>query len=58
VNITPEPVRSLPELRGRGLRTGEATLVRAMARAATLIRMADSPASQSARRLAKADIST
>lgn len=54
VDITPEPVRSLPELRGRGLRMGEATLVRAMARAATLIPMADSPASQSTRRLAKA----
>ena len=31
VEITPEPVRLLPQLRGRGLRFGEATLVRALA---------------------------
>jgi uncharacterized protein (DUF2236 family) len=52
VHITPEPVRSLPQLRGRGLRPGEAALVRALARSATLLPLGDTPAAQAARRLA------
>ncbi len=52
VQITPEPVRSLPQLRGRGLRFGEATLVRALARGATLLPLGDTPQAQAARRLA------
>lgn len=52
VQITPEPVRSLPQLRGRGLRFGEATLVRAMARTAALLPLGDTPPAQAARRLA------
>ena len=52
VEMTPEPVRSLPQLRGRGLRRGEATLVRMLARAAALLPLQDSPPAQAARRLA------
>ena len=52
VQITPEPVRSLPQLRGRGLRFGEAPLVRALARAAMLLPLGDMPPAQAARRLA------
>lgn len=54
VEITPEPVRSLPQLRGRGLRLGEATLVRALARAAALVPSPDgTPPAQAARRVAQ-----
>ncbi|MBD8529303.1 MULTISPECIES: oxygenase MpaB family protein [unclassified Massilia] len=53
VDIVPEPVRSLPQLRGRGLRPGEALLVRALARAAALLPLGDTPAKQAARRLAE-----
>jgi len=53
VEITPEPVRSLPQLRGRGLRPGEAVLVRALARAAALLPLGDTPQRQAARRLAR-----
>lgn len=52
VQMTPEPVRSLPQLRGRGLRRGEATLVRLLARAAMLLPMKEAPPAQAARRLA------
>lgn len=52
VAITPEPVRSLPQLRGRGLHFGEAALVRALARAAALLPLGDTPQAQAARRLA------
>lgn len=52
VQITPAPVRSLPQLRGRGLRLGEAVLVRALARTAALLPLADAPPAQAARRLA------
>ena len=52
VEIIPEPVRSLPQLRGRGLRPGEATLVRALARGAALLPLGDTPPVQAARRLA------
>jgi uncharacterized protein (DUF2236 family) len=51
VEITPEPVRSLPQLRGRGLRFGEAALVRALARTAVLLPLGDTPPLQAARRL-------
>jgi uncharacterized protein (DUF2236 family) len=52
VAIVPEPVRSLPQLRGRGLRHGEATLVRALARTAALLPLGDTPPVQARRRLA------
>jgi uncharacterized protein (DUF2236 family) len=52
VQITPEPVRSLPQLRGRGLRAGEAALVRTLARIAALLPLGDTPPVQAARRLA------
>jgi uncharacterized protein (DUF2236 family) len=51
VEIVPEPVRSLPQLRRRGLRPGEAALVRALARAGALLPLGDTPAVQAARRL-------
>jgi uncharacterized protein (DUF2236 family) len=51
VEITPEPVRSLPQLRGWGLRFGEAALVRGMARAGMLLPLGDTPPVQAARRL-------
>jgi len=53
VEITPEPVRSLPQLRGRGLRFGEAALVRALARGAALAPLGDTPQAQAARRVAR-----
>ncbi len=52
VEMTPEPVRSLPQLRGRGLRRGEAALVRACARSAWLLPLGETPVRQAARRLA------
>jgi len=58
VQITPEPVRSLPQLRGHGLRLGEAALVRVMARMAALAPLGDTPARQAARRLAHPGQST
>ena len=51
VQIQPEPVRSLPQLCGHGLRPGEAALVRALARASALLPLGDTPAMQAARRL-------
>jgi uncharacterized protein (DUF2236 family) len=51
VDIAPEPVRSLPQLRGRGLRPGEAALVRVLARTAMLLPLGDTPPLQAARRL-------
>lgn len=54
VQITPEPVRSLPQLRGRGLRFGEAALVRALARGSALVPLGDTPQAQAARRVAPA----
>ncbi len=58
VEMTPEPVRSLPQLRGRGLRFGEETLVRTMGRAAALLPLAGTPPAQAARRLATASATT
>jgi len=54
VHIAPEPVRSLPQLRGRGLRRGEAALVRMLARGAELLPLGDTAPVQAARRLARA----
>lgn len=51
VEISPEPLRSLPQLRGRGLRFGEAAAVRALARGAMLLPLGDTPPRQAARRL-------
>jgi uncharacterized protein (DUF2236 family) len=51
VEISPEPVRSLPQLRGQGLRFGEPALVRALARTAALLPLGDTPPLQAARRL-------
>ncbi|KQQ87860.1 oxygenase MpaB family protein [Massilia sp. Leaf139] len=53
VALVPEPVRSLPQLEGQGLRPGEATLVRTLARSAALLPLGDTPAVQAARRLRK-----
>jgi uncharacterized protein (DUF2236 family) len=55
VEIVPEPARSLPQLTGHGLRLGEAQLVRALARAAALLPLGDTPPVQAARRLARSD---
>jgi uncharacterized protein (DUF2236 family) len=55
VQITPEPVRSLPQLRERGLRFGEATLVCALARGAAMLPLGDMPPAQAARRVAMLD---
>ena len=55
VELIPEPVRSLPQLRGRGLRPGEALLVRTLARSAALLPLGDTPPVQAARRLAVVD---
>lgn len=55
VEIIPEPVRSLPQLRGRGLRPGEGALVRALARATVLLPLGETPPVQAARRLAAFD---
>jgi uncharacterized protein (DUF2236 family) len=54
IEITPEPVRSLPQLRGHCLRLGEATLVRTLARGAGLLPLGDTPPAQATRRLATA----
>ena len=51
IEIAPEPVRSLPQLRGRGLRLGEAALVRTLARTSALP-LGDTPQAQARRRLA------
>ena len=56
VEIVPEPVRSLPQLRGRGLRFGEARLVCGLARAAALLPLGDTPPVQAARRLSRATL--
>jgi len=53
VQIAPEPVRSLPQLRGRGLRAGEAVLVRALGRTAGMLPLGDTPPVQATRRLAR-----
>lgn len=51
IQIVPEPVRSLPQLRRRGLRPGEAALVCALARTSALLPLGDTPPLQAARRL-------
>jgi len=52
VDMSPEPVRSLPQLQGRGLRFGEAAMVRMMGRTASLFALPDTPPVLAARRLA------
>jgi uncharacterized protein (DUF2236 family) len=52
VEISPAPVRSLPQLRGHGLRFGELGLVRALARTSALLPLGDTPPVQAARRVA------
>jgi uncharacterized protein (DUF2236 family) len=52
VEIVPEAVRSLPQLRGRGLRRGESLLVRSLGRASAVLPLGDTPARQAARRVA------
>jgi len=52
VEIVPAPLRALPQLRGRGLRAGEARIVRALARAVAFLPLGDTPPRQAARRLA------
>ncbi|MEJ5975005.1 oxygenase MpaB family protein [Novosphingobium sp. PS1R-30] len=51
VEIVPEPVRSLPQLRERGLRTSERLQVRAIALAAKLLRFSRLPPAQAAKRM-------
>ena len=51
VQITPEPVRSLPQLQGRGLRKGEAVLVRVLGRLARAVPLRSLPPAQAARRM-------
>lgn len=58
VQIVPEPVRSLPQLRAHGLRPGEALLVQALARTAALLPLGDMPAAQAARRVRAAHAGT
>ena len=53
VQIVPEPVRSLAQLRGRGLRLGEAALVGALGRVAGVLPLGDTPPVQATRRLAR-----
>ncbi|QNA88597.1 DUF2236 domain-containing protein [Massilia sp. Dwa41.01b] len=52
VAIVPRPVASLPQLRGQGLRRGEAALVRLLTRLAPLLPLGDTPERQARRRLA------
>ena len=52
VEMTPPPVRSFPSLRRLGLRRGEATIVRAMGRSATIIPIPNLPPAQAAQRFA------
>ncbi len=51
VSIVPEPVRTFVQLRGRGLRPGEALAVRAVAGVSGLITLPTTPAAQARRRL-------
>src|SRR5690606_3332687 len=51
VDMTPEPVRALPQLSGAGLRFGEEMLVRAMGRAAAHLPLGSLPPAQAARRV-------
>ncbi|MCW1430231.1 oxygenase MpaB family protein [Novosphingobium sp. JCM 18896] len=51
VEIVPEPVRSLPQLEGAGLRAGERLQVRAIAAIAGFLRFSSLPAAQAARRM-------
>ena len=52
VEVTPDRVRSLPQLQGKGLRRGEMSLLRLLARLAGRAPMGDLPPAQAERRLA------
>ena len=52
VTITPEPVHSMPQLHGKGLRPGEGALVRSLGAAARLLPIGQTPQGRSARRVA------
>lgn len=56
VEITPDPVRALPQLRGRGLRPGEGALVKTLGRAASMMPLPQLPPARAAKRL-KGDVS-
>jgi uncharacterized protein (DUF2236 family) len=51
VQIVPAPVRAFPQLHGRGLRRGEAALVRLLGRIAGRLPLGDTPPRQAARRM-------
>jgi uncharacterized protein (DUF2236 family) len=51
VEMTPEPVRSFPQLRGRGLRAAEGQVVRLLGALAGKVPLNDLPAAQAARRM-------
>ena len=51
VDITPEPVRSFPQLQGRGLRRGEWFLVQSMGAIARRVSLGSLPPARAARRL-------
>lgn len=51
VEMTPEPVRSLPQLRARGLRIGEERLVRLLGAASAKIPLGALPPAQAAGRV-------
>lgn len=51
VDITPEPVRSFPQLHGKGLRFGERFLIKILARAVFFIPRGETPAVQASRRV-------
>ncbi|MGQ4815059.1 oxygenase MpaB family protein [Agrobacterium vitis] len=51
VDITPEPVRSLPQLRDKGLRAGEALLITVFAHVVSVVPKRHTPAAQAAKRM-------
>jgi uncharacterized protein (DUF2236 family) len=51
VTITPEPVRSMPQLQGQGLRPGELVLARSLGAGARLLPLGNTPQGRAARRL-------
>jgi uncharacterized protein (DUF2236 family) len=55
VEMTPNPVRSLPQLRGKGLRAGEQSLVRVLGRVAGALPAPQTPAAQAAARIRRGE---